>query len=91
MKWVLGSKQTSEISTFQVYLLRDIVRKESSVRADMVIALALMDSVRIAEQRRKQRAMNVGETFLILSKITNVRIAIRIYIVYFLADEKWRE
>ena len=55
---------------------------------DMVIALVLMDSAHIAEQRKKPRVMNVGETFIILSKITNVRIAIRIYIVYFLGDEE---
>ena len=67
------------------------MRNRLSVRVDMVIALALMDFAHIVEQRKKLRAMNVGEMFVILSKITNVRIAIRIYVVYFLGDEKWRE
>lgn len=79
------------ISTFPPYHLRAIVRNRLSVRVDMVIALALMDFAHIVEQRKKLRAMNVGEMFVILSKITNVRIAIRIYVVYFLGDEKWRE
>ena len=67
------------------------MRKESSVRVDMVIALVLMDSAHTAEQRKKPRVMNVGETFIILSKITSALLAIKICIVYFLGDEKWRE
>lgn len=79
------------ISTFQPYPLRAIARKESSVCAGMVIALALMDVARIAEQRKKHRAMNTGETFVIRLKIISALIAIKICIVYFLGDEKWRE
>lgn len=84
---MLGSKQTSVISTFPTYPLRAIARNRSNVHAGMVIALALMDFARIAEQRKKPRAMNTGETFIIRSKITSVLIAIKICIVYFLGDE----
>lgn len=87
MKWVLGLKRTLEISTFLIYLLRDIVRNELSVRADMVIVLALMGFVPIVERKKKPPISNGGLERCFLSKITNVNAAITNCIVYFLGDE----
>lgn len=63
------------------------MRNELSVRADMVIVLALMGFVPIAERKKKPPISNSGFERCFLSKITNVNTAITNCIVYFLGSE----